>query len=84
MIRQITSKFSIIPAHGNYLRRNHGGFTLMPHNRMNGLDASPFLVEFAKPIMHILSQKLSLLKLIQTVSIECRGFLANTNLDDSG
>jgi hypothetical protein len=49
---------------------------------MNGLDASTFLVELAKQIMHILSQQLSLLKPIQTVSIECRDFLANTNLDD--
>jgi hypothetical protein len=32
--------------------------------------------------MHILSQKLSLLKLIQTLSIKYRDFLANGNLDD--
>jgi hypothetical protein len=50
---------------------------------MNGLDASTFLVELAKQIMHISSQKLSLLKQIQTVSIEYRDFLANNNLDDS-
>jgi hypothetical protein len=50
---------------------------------MNSLDASRFLVELAKQIMHISSQKLSLLKLIQTVSIKYRDFLANNNLDDS-
>jgi hypothetical protein len=37
---------------------------------MNDLDASTFLVELAKQIMHISSQKLPLLKLIQTVSNE--------------
>jgi hypothetical protein len=33
--------------------------------------------------MHILSQKLSLLMLVQIVSIEYQDFLANNNLDDS-
>jgi hypothetical protein len=50
---------------------------------MNGLDASTFLVELAKQITHISAQKLSLLKLIQTVSIESRDFLTNNNLDDN-
>jgi hypothetical protein len=50
---------------------------------MNDLDVPTFLVELAKQIMHTSPQKLSLLKLIQTVSIEYRDFLANTNLDDS-
>jgi hypothetical protein len=50
---------------------------------MNGLDAHTFLVELAKQIMHISSQKLSLLKLIQTVSIDYRDFPANNNLGDS-